>query len=139
MNMTLNTAESLGMRILERFQGPPVNVWVEVFIDSELDEGTCGTAIARLTREHQHRWLSIADFLAVYRTLDTKRPEQSPDCPHCDSCGWVQANDRIEHAGTDHERRYTTVKPCRCPVGKQAERSSAWRERTTNHTKEHAA
>lgn len=134
MRMSMNTAETIAMRILERFQGPPVNVWVEVLTESELDEGTCGTALARLTREHQHRWLSIADFLTAYRSLDTKHPEPGPTCNHCDGTGWVQAVDYVTN-----DRSYTTVRPCRCPSGKQAERSSVWRERTTDQRKEHAA
>lgn len=136
--MTKNEACDIAGRIMEVFQGPPMHVWEEVLMD--LDPGVAGTAYKRLTREHQHRWLSIADFLTAYRSLDTRRPEPGPACGDCDGTGWVQAGDHVENAGTDHERRYTTVRPCtRCPAGKQAERSSVWRERTTDQNKEHAA
>lgn len=130
-------AQDLTTRILEVFHGPPGHVWEEEL--ANLDAGRAGTALVRARREHEHRWLSVAKFLEFYRGVNTYQPDHKPDCGDCGGSGWTQADDHIENAGTDSERRYTTVKPCRCPVGKQAERSSVWRERTNDQTRENAA
>lgn len=130
-------AQDLTTRILEVFHGPPGHVWEEEL--AHLDAGRAGTALVRARREHEHRWLSVAKFLEFYRGVDTYQPTHTPECGDCDGTGWVQADDRIENAGTDSERRYSQVRPCRCIEGRQRAESAIWRERNGPQHKEHAA
>lgn len=128
--LTRLEATDLATRILETFHGPPGHAWEEEL--ATLDAGTAGTAFARCRREHKSRWLSIAEFIAVYRSLRTDDPTtRGPVCIHCDGTGWVQAEDHLEHPGTDHERRYTQNEPCTCNEGQARRRSTVWRERAT--------
>lgn len=134
--MTPNEADDLGKRIINSFRGgPPLSDWREVL--APLDAGTAGTAYMRLRTSSDAP--TVKQFMDIYRSLDTVRPMDRPKCGDCGGCGWVQAEDRIENAGTDNERRYSQCKPCRCIEGRQRAESTIWRERNGTQHKEHAA
>lgn len=136
--MTHMEACDLATRVLEVFSGPPAHVWEEVLLD--LDAGTAGTAIARLTRTHERRWLSPAEFLGAYRSLDTKDPGNRPKrCDSCDDSGWVEAEPFTRDADSEHPRTYTAWEPCRCPEGRSRRASSVWRDRPSDRQDEDTA
>ena len=121
--MTTDEANDLAKRIINTWRsGPPLDVWREEL--ARLDAGTAGTAYAKLRRTIEHA-PSIARFLAEYNSLSTDRPDDRPPCLLCDNSGWIQATDLV----MPDERRYTTVRPCQCHHGQEAERSSAWTKR----------
>lgn len=126
--MLRHEATDLAIRIGQCFNGPPVDVWEDDL--GPLDAGRAGTALARLRREHEHRWLSIAQFMNMYRAIHTDDPSSVTVCGDCDNTGWVEAPNNVLEAGTDHERRYTAVKPCRCSTGSERERSTVWKARS---------
>ena len=127
--MLRQEATELAVRIGQCFNGPPIDVWEEDL--GQLDAGRAGTALARLRREHEHRWLSIAQFMNMYRSIQTTDGSNAePDCDECDNTGWVKATDIVLEAGTDTERHYSAVKPCGCPVGRDRERTTVWKNRS---------
>lgn len=122
-------ATDLAVKIGQTFNGPPIDVWEEEL--AHLDAGRAGTAIVRARREHNNRWLSIAQFLEFYRGVNTDDAStRPPECGDCDNTGWMKAPDIVHHPGEDHERHDSAVKPCRCPIGKQASQSAVWKYRT---------
>lgn len=147
--MTPAAAESLAVRISQTWpKSPPVDVWAEDL--AQLDEGTAGTAYARLRREIDGQALTIARFLAVARSLritdgGTARPAP---CARCDDTGWVEAPDRIEPGPTRRiparldpdgevlepardertEIRYTQMQPCTCREGRSRAETAVWLE-----------
>jgi len=126
--MTSAEATALAVRISQCFTGPPVDVWEEDL--ANLDAGRAGTALARLRRDHDQRWLSVAAFLAMYRSIHTDDASTVEKCGWCDASGWVQVDDLVINAGTDREYRDSQVVPCsHCSHGKQAERSTVWTKR----------
>lgn len=126
--MNRNEATDLAVRIGQTFNGPPTDIWEDDL--QQLDAGRAGTAYARLRREHDQRWLSIAAFMAMYRSLNTDDASTVENvCGECDNTGWVTAPDNVLEAGTDHERRYSAVRPCRCPIGRDSEQSNVWKAR----------
>lgn len=90
--MTHLEATDLAVRILRVFSGPPADVWEEVLVD--LHAGQAGTALARLTREHQNRWLSVAEFTAKYNSLSIAAPTPAPKPDH-DGIGFVEYLERL--------------------------------------------
>lgn len=123
--MTPHAAETLAVKISQTWpRSAPVDVWVEDLAD--LDEGAAGTTFIRLRRELQHP-PSIAQFRTAVRALDTTDASTRPaPCSRCDDTGWIDAPDRIQHAGTDHERRSTQVQPCNCTEGSRRRASTVW-------------
>lgn len=89
------------------------DVWAEEL--APLDAGRAGTTLARLRREHEHP-PSIAQFHGEYRRVNTHQQTRDPfhyECDACEDTGWVDAtlvNDTT-----------SSVKPCRCKVGQEAE------------------
>jgi len=129
--MTRDEALTLAVKINQTFSGPPTDVWEEDL--QLLDAGRAGTALARLRREHEHRWLSIAAFMAMYRSVNVEDQSTRPDdCDRCDSGGWIEGAPSILELGPDNSIEYTTVQPCNCPHGREAEQSTAWKYRTRN-------
>lgn len=114
-------ATALATRILSTFNVPPLRDWEEEL--ATLDEGRAGTAYARLRREHQHKWLSIAQFLEVYRSVSTVDGGNREDkCGRCDGTGWVETP-RHQFRGV----AYTGVQPCPyCSEGQRREVSETW-------------
>lgn len=119
--MTPTEATALATRILRTFNGPPLADWEEEL--GELDAGRAGTAYVRIRREHLTKWLSIAEFAAVYRSLHTDDAStRPPACGWCDNTGWTQTPDHVQRAAV-----YSGVKPCtRCPEGRAREVSETW-------------
>lgn len=135
--MTPSEATQLATRILGSFTGPTLRDWEEEL--EPLDAGRAGTAYARLRREHDHSRLSIAQFLAAYRALNTTDASTRPaPCTACDDTGWVQVDDLVLNAGTDREYTNTQVEPCRCSEGHQRARSAVWTDRPRTDSR-HAA
>lgn len=131
--MTSLEATDLAVRILGRFQGPPADAWEEVLHD--IPAGVAGTALARLTREHDKRWLSIAEFLNMCRQVQPYDASNRPHVDKCDDCGnsgWVEASEwtdtSIVLANGNHPT-YSQAKPCVCREGRRAEQSPAWANR----------
>lgn len=77
--MTHLEATDLAVRILRVFNGPPADVWEEVL--TELHANQAAAALRRVTREHSSRWLTIAEFMSVYRSLTAHAttPAVKPD------------------------------------------------------------
>jgi hypothetical protein len=143
-------ATDMAVRILGRFQGPPADAWEEVLHD--VPAGVAGTALARLTREHDKRWLSIAEFLNMVRQVqpyDASNRLGAQTCEACSDSGWIEADDFVEPAGPIEsipakvapdgtvttpartEQRpvtYSQVRPCACREGRARAQSSVWRE-----------
>lgn len=109
--MNENQAAVLATKIRGTFDGPPVTAWEEELI--ELDAGKAGTAFARLRREHDARYLTIARFIDAYRSLagDADDDEQ---CDDCDGGGWAPAPDLHLHGAI-----YSQVEPCHCRTGQR--------------------
>lgn len=126
--MLRQEATDLAVRITQCFTGPPIDIWEEDL--GTLDAGQAGTTLARLRREHEQRWLSIAAFMAMYRSLDTTDASTPVNtCHHCDNTGWVRAPDVVRNEGTDTEYHDTSVKPCDCDEGQQRRRTTVWQNR----------
>ena len=118
--MTSLEATDLAVRILQAFNGPPASEWEDVLAD--LDAGRAGTTYARLRREHDNRWLSIARFMETYRSLNTDDAStRGPTCQACDGTGWLTGHRYVEKGVM-----YSGVKPCTCSEGRQRSGSSAW-------------
>lgn len=127
--MLRQEATDLAVRIGQCFNGPPIDVWEEDL--GNLDAGRAGTALARLRREHEHRWLSVAQFMNMYRSIHTEDASTAaPECGECDNTGWRPAPDLIRNGGTDAEHRNTQVRPCDCPDGRRASESAVWKYRS---------
>lgn len=126
--MLRQEATDLAVRIGQCFNGPPIDVWEEDL--GQLDAGRAGTALARLRREHEHRWLSIAQFMAAYRSVRTDDASNAvPHCDECDNTGWKPAADLVRNPGTETEHRNTQVRPCTCQDGRRAAESAVWKHR----------
>lgn len=127
------TAEALDLttRILEVFQGPPGHVWEEELV--ELDAGRAGTAFVRLKREHEHRWLSIAQFMAAYKAIHVDRPTGAPPCDQgedgCGGSGWVTSSAFTHGTRMGEPVPYTAMEPCRCAEGRKRAQSPVWTKR----------
>ena len=147
-------ATDLAVRILGCWKGPNAREWEESLMP--IDAGRAGTAFARLRREHDKQWLSIAEFLTVANALRTDDPSSRPDpCGKCDDTGWIAAPDIVKDDGLHAEpcptckpaerkdcptckgsgtverrrnRRYTAVQPCGCKEGRLRAQSAAWTE-----------
>lgn len=91
--MTRLEATDLAVRILQRFNGPPADVWEETLED--LEAGRANTALARLTREHANRWLSVAEFRNAYRALHTAMPTDTRIGPDPDGIGLAEYLERL--------------------------------------------
>lgn len=120
--MTSLEASDLAARILGTFQGPSIRDWEEELV--HLNAGVAGTTYVRLRREHEQRWLSIAVFMQLYRSLNTVDAGNRPEpCEYCSDHGWVDA-------GTYEWREvpYSAAEPCVCKAGKAASMSAVWRD-----------
>lgn len=118
--MTPNEAATIAAKILARFTGPPADAWEETL--ATLDAGRAGTALARITRSHEHRWLSIAQFLAIYNGLHMDDASTKPKCGWCDGTGWLET---LQHVARGQV--YSGVEPCtRCNEGRAREVSECW-------------
>lgn len=121
--MTPAAAVALAHKIVQTWTGGPKEaIWAEEL--EELDEGTAGTAYARLRRECEH-CPSIAKFIAEYRALRTPHNVDKPECVWCDGTGWVEGPDQVFPPSSAHPNGYTdsTVVPCPCKeYGDQARR-----------------
>lgn len=163
--MNPHEATDLAVRILGCWKGPNAREWEETLIS--IDAGRAGTAFARLRREHDKQWLSIAEFLQVANALRTDDPVKTDPCQWCDDTGWVQADDIVKPGGTWPEpcrackgasnedrkackpcagsgevlvkrvNRYSAVKPCGCREGRRREQSAVWTDH--NATRRSAA
>jgi hypothetical protein len=110
VNMTPDEADHLGKRIINSFRGgPPLTDWREVL--EPLDAGKAGTAYMRLRSATDAP--SVKQFMDEYRKLDTTPTTTTGPCTRCDDTRFVPGPDIVHNAGTDHERRYSTVEPCR--------------------------
>lgn len=119
--MNARDAEDLAVRILGVFQGPNAREWEDEL--QGLDAGRAGTAFQRCKREHTQRWLSIAEYLTVYRSLNVEDASTRSECDECSGSGWVTSG-HYTHKGLG----YTAAEPCRCNDGKRAYESKSWRE-----------
>lgn len=119
--MTRIEATDLAIRILGAFNGPNAREWEEEL--ETLDAGRAGTAFARCRREHTQRWLSIADYLTVYRSLNTEDASNRPiECGECGDSGWTCSPPYWEHGQV-----YSGAEPCNCRAGDRAKASTTWR------------
>ncbi|MBP6729966.1 MAG: hypothetical protein KA129_10095 [Microthrixaceae bacterium] len=118
--MLRQEACDLAVRILGVFHGPQAAEWEDEL--QHLDAGTAGTTFVRLRREHTGRWLSIADFHAVYRTLRTDDASTKTDpCDACGDSGWLESAQYIER-----DQLYTGARPCSCSEGRKRAASKTW-------------
>lgn len=118
--MNPREAEDLAVRILGCFQGPNAREWEDEL--QALDAGRAGTAFQRCKREHERRWLSIAEYMAVYRSLNTEDASTRSECEHCSGSGWVSCGYFVHK-----EHAYTGAEPCRCTDGQRAAAGQTWR------------
>jgi hypothetical protein len=118
--MNRSEATDLAVRILGVFQGPNAREWEDELAD--LDAGRAGTAFQRCKREHERRWLSIAEYLTVYRSLNTEDASTRSECDRCAGSGWVDCGHFV-HKGN----AYSAAEPCRCTDGQRAAGAQTWR------------
>lgn len=114
--MNTDTAKVLAVRIASTWHGgPKIPEWVEYL--AALDEGTAGTALARLIRSEEHS-PSIAKFNATYKALHTasRAEHDHPGCDWCDSTGFVDCLDDRRHASYCNHRgtKPLDVGDCHC-------------------------
>lgn len=86
---------------------------------AQLDDGTCGTAIARTVREHE-RFPSVAQFHAVYRQLRTAHTAPIGQCATCEGARWLYQPDTIldgtKHQPAIHKGQMRYENATRCPT-----------------------
>lgn len=119
--MTPTEADRLAKRIINTWQGaPPLPEWADTL--EPLDAGTAGTAYIRL-RNDSDATPTIARYMAVYRSLDTKRPDSAPH-RGCTACGRQDGPYPSNGDGwntVEYERNGRTYRgaiPCNCPLGR---------------------
>lgn len=120
-------------------RGVAAEVWIEIL--QELEAGTAGTAVIRL-RDELDRPPTIHQFKQRYYALHT--PTNDPirmatlACADCGGSGWLSRRTPIQvvvgHKRDDDtglvaavlEERdpITSVRPCGCPAGRQAEHTA---------------
>ena len=84
----------------------------------------------RARREHEQRWLSIAAFLAFYRSVNVEDAStRRPECDWCDGTGWIDAEPNVINPGTENEQHNTACEPCTCDEGRQRSQSAIWKQR----------
>lgn len=115
--MTPRESEDLAVRLSQTWpKGLPAPAWDDAI--RHLDAGVAGTAFVRLRAGvSTTTGPTVADFLAAYSALDTKRPDQYADCDHCGGTGWQPVTTPSPH-GVEYD---TGVTPCRCPRGRNRE------------------
>jgi len=92
-----------------------VRIWTDDLTD--LDEGTAGTALARLrktwraTGKQTHP--SLSEFMDTYKAVDTYRPPERHDCDRCDGTGWEYTT-TADASGN----QWPAVAPCKCSNGR---------------------
>lgn len=96
--------------------GPKAGAWYDAFRDLDADLVRRVVQIAKTTEQR----ISLARFHELCRDHSGARPTM-PKCARCDTTGWVEAEPIHKVGKTGHTLVYTTVKPCNCPSGKQAE------------------
>lgn len=113
--MKPDEARTLATRLCQGWpKGLSATAWEDAI--SDLDSGAAGTTFARLQATViEPTGPTVATFLALYHTLDTRRPEHHPDCHTCNGHGW-QYQTTTDPDGIEHIHG---VHPCHCPHGRQ--------------------
>lgn len=91
-----------------------LDAWRDMMTD--LDAGRAGTTYARFKVEHHGKNPTPAQFMQLYRTVDTSEPTIERNCPHCDNTGYVTDTDHPRHWTGRPADRPQHTDPCDCNV-----------------------